>query len=112
MTISIICKTIYKHSAFGKMKIIAVEKEIEGKSAYLEPFLKEEAHHLWQLYSSEVVREVYFRTDHHTAVIVMECESLYHAKEIIAEFPLVKNKLIEFDLIPLKPYDGFERLFV
>ena len=95
------------------MKIIAIEKEIKGKTPEdFEPFLREEAHHLWQLYNSDVVREVYFRTDDNTAVIIMECDSLFHAKEIIAEFPLVQNKLIEFELIPLKPYDGFERLFV
>lgn len=94
------------------MKIIAIEKEIAGTNAGdFEPFLKDEAHHLWQLYNSDVVREVYFRTDDNTAVIIMECDSLFHAKEIIAEFPLVQNKLIEFELIPLKPYDGFERLF-
>jgi hypothetical protein len=94
------------------MKIIALEKEIAGKTSEdFEPFLTEEAHHLWQLYNSDVIREVYFRTDDHTAVIIMECDSLLQAKEIVAEFPLVKNELIEFELIPLKPYDGFERLF-
>ncbi len=94
------------------MKIIAIEKEITRRTPEdFEPFLREEAHHLWQLYNSDVVREVYFRTDDHTVVIIMECDSLVHAKEIVAEFPLVQNKLIEFELIPLKPYDGFERLF-
>lgn len=94
------------------MKIIALEKEILGRTSEdFAPFLREEAFHVWQLYNGEVVREIYFRTDKHTAVLIMECRSLIEAKEIIAEFPLVKNKLIEFDLIPLKPYDGFERLF-
>ena len=94
------------------MKIIALEKEIPGRTSEdFEPFLKEEAHHVWQLYNSEVVREIYFRTDGNNAVLIMECQSLLEAKEIIEEFPLVKNNLIEFELIPLKPYDGFERLF-
>jgi hypothetical protein len=94
------------------MKIIAIEKERAGRTqGDFEPFLRDEAYHLWQLYNTEVVREVYFRTDEHNAVLIMECGSLIEAKEIIAEFPLVKNNLIEFELIPLKPYDGFERLF-
>jgi hypothetical protein len=94
------------------MKIIAIEKEIAGKNSDdFEPYLKEEAYHVWQLYNSEVVREIYFRTDEHTAVLILECQSLAEAKEIVEEFPLAKNKLIEFQLIPLKPYDGFERLF-
>jgi hypothetical protein len=70
-----------------------------------------EAHYVWQLYNSEAVREIYFRTDGQNAVLVMECQSLIEAKKIIEEFPLIKNNLIEFDIIPLKQYDGFERLF-
>jgi hypothetical protein len=94
------------------MKIIALEREIPGHGPEeFKPYLKDESYHLWQLCTSDVVREIYFRTDIHTAVIIMECDSMIEAKEIVAEFPLVKNKLIEFDLIPLKPYDGFERLF-
>ena len=94
------------------MKIIALEKEIPGRTSEdFEPFLRGEAHHVWQLYNSEVVREIYFRTDEHNAVLILECPSLIEAKEIVSEFPLVKNNLIEFELIPLKPYNGFERLF-
>ena len=94
------------------MKIIAIEKEIAGKtSEEFSPYLKEEAYHVWQLYNSEVVRQVYYRTDEQNAVLIMECGSLMEAREIVAESPLVKNNLIEFELIPLKPYDGFERLF-
>jgi len=41
------------------MKIIALEKEIPGRtSEYFEPFLREEAHHVWQLYNSEIIREI------------------------------------------------------
>ena len=33
------------------------------------------------------------------------------ARQILAQLPLVQAGLIEFEIIPLVPYDGFERLF-
>lgn len=94
------------------MKFIAVEKDIAGREEkdFL-PFLKEEAKHVWALYQQNIIREIYFRNDKNNAVLILECENLERANEIISEFPLVKNKLIEFEIIPLKPYPGFERLF-
>jgi hypothetical protein len=42
---------------------------------------------------------------------VLECASLDEAQEILDTLPLVRDRLIEFELIPLVPYPGFERLF-
>ncbi len=33
------------------------------------------------------------------------------AQAVLETLPLVREKLIEFELIPLKPYPGFARLF-
>jgi len=33
------------------------------------------------------------------------------AQEILSTLPFVQNKLIAFEIIPLKAYLGFERLF-
>ena len=45
------------------------------------------------------------------AVLVLECASVIEANEIIETLPFVQAKLITFELIPLKAYSGFERLF-
>ncbi|MBT8386502.1 MAG: hypothetical protein KJO12_03750 [Ignavibacteria bacterium] len=94
------------------MKILAFEKEI--KNAAPEEFAKhakEEAKVLWDLYSSGFVREFYFRADEDSAVLVLETDSASVASDKLNELPFVSKKLIEFELVPLKPYPGFERLF-
>lgn len=94
------------------MKIIALEIEKEGlTSADFQPYLKEEAAVVWQLYKQGVIREIHFRADRHSAVLIMECKDVAEAESIINTLPLVKKNLITFEIIPLKPYPGFERLF-
>ncbi|MDX1702321.1 MAG: hypothetical protein R3250_16960 [Melioribacteraceae bacterium] len=94
------------------MKILAIENEFdEIPSDNFEPYLKEEAKTVWKLYKRNIVREVYFRKDKSSAVLMLECESLEEAERTLAELPLVKEKLIYFELIPLVAYPGFERLF-
>lgn len=94
------------------MKILALERENSGATAAgFAPYLKSEAARVWELYQAGVIRELYFRQDRHTAVLVLECASLSRAEEALASLPLVKGGLIAFDLLPLAPYDGFGRLF-
>jgi len=94
------------------MKILALEKERPGVTD--EEFarhLKAEALRAWELYQSGVIRELYFRADQSTAVLILECASVEEAQRALATLPLVKAGLITFDLIPLRPYPGFARLF-
>ena len=94
------------------MKIIALEKEKPGiKPDEFQLYLEDEASKVWHLYKEGVIREIWFRADQNTAVLVLESDSLNDAEKILNDLPLVKNKLIEFEIIPLKPYTGFERLF-
>jgi muconolactone delta-isomerase len=94
------------------MKIIAIEHEIPGTSGdQFSPLLREEAACAWELYRRGVIRELYFRADRSEAVLVLECTSLGEAQAVLANLPLVRHRLIEFELIPLAPYPGFERLF-
>ena len=94
------------------MKILAIEKEIAGKTVEdFQPHLEAEARRVWELYKKGVIREIYFRSDQTSAVLILECENLEEAKEILSTLPLVQEDLIYFDFIPLVPYPGFERLF-
>jgi muconolactone delta-isomerase len=94
------------------MKILAFEREIPGTPATASDApLKAEAAKVWQLYQQGVVRELYFNPEKHTAVLVLECADLQSAKQILDQLPLVKAQLIDFELVPLVPYDGFARLF-
>jgi muconolactone delta-isomerase len=94
------------------MKILAIEKELPGASAEkFKPYTKVEALRAWELYQSGIIRELYFRQDRKEAVLVLECRDIKEAESVLDSLPLVKEKLIAFDLIPLIPYPGFARLF-
>ncbi len=94
------------------MKILAIEREIPGATEErMKPFLKAEAAQVWELYQAGVIRELYFRADHHSAIIVLECASLREAKQTLDQLPLVSQGFITFEVIPLIPYPGFGRLF-
>jgi muconolactone delta-isomerase len=94
------------------MKILAIEKEILGISDdAFRPYLEAEAARAWELYQSGIVRELYFRQDWPGAVLVLECSDAEEAEQVLGTLPLVKQRLIAFDIIPLGPYTGFSRLF-
>lgn len=94
------------------MKIIALE--IENPQASSEDFEKHainEAQQVWKLIQQEKIREIYFKKDQDSAVIILESQNEAEAQNILSTLPYVKNNLISFELIPLVPYPGFDRLF-
>lgn len=95
------------------MKILAIEREVpDVKSGQFQPHLKDEAARVWELYQAGIFRELYFRQDQSSAVIMLECSDPEEAHEVLATLPLVQAGLIAFELIPLIAYPGFSRLFV
>jgi len=94
------------------MRILALEGEMPGiADEAFEPHLKAEALRVWELYQAGVLREMYFRGDQPTAVLLLECADVREANDVLDTLPLVREGLITFDVIPLKPYPGFARLF-
>ncbi len=94
------------------MKILALDKTLPGVSMeHILPHLKKEAIHAWNMYKSGVYRELYMRGDRPGAAIILECNSMEDAKRELAELPLVKNNLVEFEIIPLQAFSPFEELF-
>lgn len=95
-----------------KMKILALEQELPGVEVeQYRPHLKAEAARVWELYQAGVLREIYFRQDRTTAVLVMECAGMEEARTVLATMPLVREGLVDFEIIPLSPYPGLSRLF-
>ncbi len=94
------------------MKILAMEKEMPGRQPdQFTRQLKSEALHVWSLYQSGFLREIYFRQDCSNAVLIVECDTAEEARQLLDTLPLVQAGLISFDIIPLIPYPGFARLF-
>ena len=94
------------------MKMLAIEREVKGVENYkFEEHLREEAARVWQLHQSGVIREIYFQFDQNSAVLILECKDLEEANQVLQTLPLVREGLIIFEVIPLKAYPGFSRLF-
>ncbi len=92
------------------MKILALEKEVEGVDwSTVDEVLKQEALHVYELQKQGIVREIYFNQNH-CAVIILECDNATMAKKTLSELPLVKNGLIDFDVMELSAYNGFDRI--
>jgi len=95
------------------MKFLALEKEIPGtaESSCTPALLRRESARAWELTQQGIFREMYFRSDTHEAIIVLEADSIESARSALQSLPLMKAGLIDFDVAPLVPYDGFARLF-
>ena len=82
------------------MKTLALEKEAPGLTATdFGPHFDAEAARAWDSYQAGVIREMYFHAD------------AEEAAAMLAALPLVQHGLISSDLIPLRAYPGFARLF-
>lgn len=94
------------------MRIIALEKEVStARPIDFRKNAKAEAKALWKLYINGFVREFYFRKEKKLAVLLLEVKNKVEAKKVLNKLPYVRKELIEFELIPLRPYPGFQRLF-
>ena len=92
------------------MKILAIEKDIENeKWGNSDNILKQEAKKVYQLYLSGSLREVYF-SENKNAVLILEAENKQMAEKLLSSLPLVKENMIQFEIIELRPYTGYERL--
>lgn len=84
------------------MKIIAYDRFRPGVDMEtIEPYIKDEVANVWRLWKAGIVRENYARAEENGVVIVFECSSVDEAKRYVADFPLSKAGLLEWDFIPV-----------
>jgi len=95
------------------MKILAYDHFKQGTTSegVTPDLIRDEMLHVWRLQKDGIVREIYGRTDATGAVITFECDSIEDLKAHLAEFPLAKAGLIEWDFMPLTAPFAFEVLF-
>jgi hypothetical protein len=95
------------------MKILAIEKEVAGvrPQDFIGKLKQEESLKVWELYQAGIIREIYFHQNLNTAVLILECHDEQEAEKFLGTLPLVRAKLITFEVVPLVPYSGFNRLF-
>ena len=94
------------------MKIIAYDRFRPGVTLdALKPFLREEVSNVWRLWKAGIVRENYARADQPGVVIMFECDTVETARRYVADFPLSKAGLLEWDFIALDAPLPLEFLF-
>jgi hypothetical protein len=95
------------------MKVIALETDVPGvrDEDFTPAILEAESRQVWKLLKEGKIREIHFREDRHMAVITLECKDRVEAAEVLGTLPLVNSGLIAFEIMPLIPYNGLERLF-
>ena len=94
------------------VKIIAYDRFKPGVTLdTLRPYLRDEVSNVWRLWKAGIVRENYARADEPGVVIVFECPDLDEARRHIADFPLTKAGLIEWEFIALDAPLPLEFLF-
>jgi len=94
------------------MRIIAIENVIGNptKEDYA-PHLEAETLRVLALQQEDILREIYFKADQLEAVLILECDGVDVARQVLDSLPLVQAGLIDFEIIPLRPYPGYMRLF-
>jgi len=97
---------------FSSMKMLVMPKPIEGVSR--EEMLRHapaEIQAVWELYKQGIVREFYTRANEpNRVVLVLESTNVAAAWDALATLPFARLHLIDFDVIPLAPFFGLERL--
>ncbi len=98
------------------MRFLALGSEVDitfpGRSpAEAAALGRAEARRAWELHQAGVVREISFRTDAHRSVMVLEAPDEATAREALASLPFVQAGVLTFEVLGLRPYDGWQRLF-
>ena len=72
------------------------------------PMLEPEAQAVRTLYTQGLVRTIWSREDVLGAVLVLEVDSMDHARAVVARLPLVERGMAEVEkIIGLRGYRGF-----
>jgi hypothetical protein len=95
------------------VKVLAIGHPRSGvRWEHIAPYVGEQARSVWERYEIDQVREFYLRADHQLGVVlVLECDDVTEAERLLATLPMSTAGLLDFELIPLRPFMGFRRLF-
>jgi hypothetical protein len=92
------------------MKLLAIENETSPVNWEEETeVLINESYEVYHLFQEGVIRDIYFN-ENENAVIILECASKVEAANVLSTLPLVKSGLIDFEVMELRPYTGFDRI--
>lgn len=94
------------------MKFLALSRRVAGVgNEQVAAQGAAEALQAFRLMRSGVFEQMYFSPDWKGAVLVLQAAGRDEAEAALATLPMVRDRLIEFELYRLDPYDHYQRLF-
>ncbi len=94
------------------MKVLAiVDLSATADRAELVRRLNEELRESWKLFSADVIREAYATGDPTRVVFVLETGDIAAARTALQQLPLVAIGYFTIQLIELRPFSNWARLF-
>jgi len=94
------------------MQVLAIVTRAKARTdAEVVPYRVPEGRGVWALLRRSVVRRVWSRADQPGAVLLLEVGSRADASDAMMSLPLVRDGLVEFQLIELAPFLALEHLF-
>ena len=93
------------------MKILAIPKAVSSASAnaFDPQLVNAEVDAVLRLYQADVIREIYSRVNSRGIVFMLEGSGPEEVKKVLDDLPAVQRDVIEIELIPLAPFQGFLR---
>jgi muconolactone delta-isomerase len=91
------------------MQFLAVIRRLTESFAQsqFDALLDEEAEGVRRLYAEGLIRSAWTRQDVLGACLLIEADSREHAATELNTLPLFVNKMVEYQIIPLRGYRGF-----
>lgn len=89
--------------------IARIKPEIPVEQVLL--FVNAEAAQAWEFYASEQIRQMCYIADMSGAVMLWEGESVESVTHEVQKLPMVIEGILACEILPLKPYRGYESLF-
>jgi muconolactone delta-isomerase len=98
------------------MRFLALATSDDGAFADLTPeaaadLAEAESRRTWELVQAGAIRTIDFRTDRRDVVLTLEVDDEAEASAVLASLPMAQARLISFEVIGLRPYDGWGGLF-
>ncbi len=93
------------------MKILAIPKAVSSASAnaFDAELINAEVDAVLRLYQADVIREIYSRSNSRGIVFFLEGDNLDEVKTLLSDLPAVQRGILDIELIPLAPFQGFLR---
>ena len=94
------------------MKFLALSRRVAGvTNEQVAAHAAAEALQAFRLMRDGTFDQLYFSAEWKGAVLILQAASREAAQAALATLPMVRERVIEFDLYRLDPYDHFSRLF-